>query len=631
MNEINGAVWMKIEREHRYLEDIEEIRIYDMDKKEFYKPTSEKFDVKDIPIQELMNNVPIDIHTLIPYENGKDFIIQGLGNFTLEAYNCSEEDVKGRLFSKTFPVFFNILYDDLVDVYTNHNTKRIRFVYYRENRITIISNTRIFFDVGRIFITNDNYDINVSKRVDSGYRTFDEDKTNMLENFSQTGSCYKVHDKYTWSQGIYNIINRAKEESDKHYNIVFDLVIPEDKHIVDNIFNITNKETAQFEEVIRIKTMDGTLKVIEVNVYSYFDDNGIIIRQGLMNDITQQHHYELNRPVDFLLDGFKNSNKLALLIEPLNKKQYKFSKGFYHLIEKDYEEYEHSRKVLNNIVEKDAVERINKILDGELNEIDEIFTYEVDGNPNNKKTIDLYIERFNYNYGTHSIGFLTDISDEMEKQDQLIESNELQTILIKEIHHRVKNNLQVLNSFLNLEKRAYKNDPNLIIEHMQTRLASLALLHEKTYHSKDFKNINLKEYIWDHDRQTGKIIDLPSEIEFETDIDENLNLTIEVITPLLLIIDELTMNAVKHAFPDKTSKGKKITKTVTILDDHTARLIVRDNGVGFKDANNISKNLGCEIIKSLTKQLGGTISLIEHENGTAYELIFPTEMKHTMG
>ena len=536
----------------------------------------------------------------------------------------------GRLLSEVSPLYFNTLYDDLIDVYTNRNTKKIRFIYYRENKINIISNTSIFFDMERIFITNDNIDINTGKRADAEYKRFDEDKTNLLENFSQTGSCHKINGKYTWSQGIYNIINRGKEEADDYYNIVFDLVIPEDKHIVDEIFNTTNKETSQFEEIIRIRTDDGILKFIEVNVYSYFDESGIIIRQGLMNDITHIHQKETVKPVDFLLDGFKNSKKLALLIEPLNKKQYEFSKGFYHIIEKDYEEYKHSRDIINNIVEKDAVERLNILIDGELNKIYETITYEVDGNPNNKKIIDLYIEKFNHNNGTHSLGFLTDITEEMAKQNQLVESNEIQAILIKEIHHRVKNNLQVLNSFLNLEKRAYKNDPNLVIEHMQTRLTSLALLHEKTYHSKDFKNINLKEYMVDHDMRTKGLVDMPAGIEFETYVDEDLNLSIDVITPLLLIIDELTMNAIKHAFPDKAIPNKKITKEMRKLDNNTARVIVKDNGVGIKDPKNISKNLGCEIIKSLTKQLGGNISLIEHENGTSYELIFPIKMKHTM-
>lgn len=623
---------MRIEKEHRHFENMDEIRIYNASKKDFYKPTPQEFDIEDIPIHELINNIPVEIHTLIPYENGKDFIIQNLGSFTLDKYNCTQEDAKGRLLSKLSPLFFDVLHDYLIDVYANHNAKKIRFVYYKKNKLTKLSNAKIVFDMGRIFVITNNVDTNVSKLIDTDDISFDEDKTNMMESFSQTGSYYNIHGKYTWSQGIYNIINRPKEESDDYYNIVFDLVIPEDQHIVDKIFNITNKETAQCEEIIRIMTADGTLKIIEVNIYSYFDESGLIIYQGLINDITQQHnnHQDLSKPVDFILDGFKNSKKLALLIEPLNKKQYKFSKGFYYLIEKDYEEYNNSREVLNNIVEKDAVERINKLSRGELSKIDETITLKVDGDPNNKKIVDLYIERFTYNNKAHSIGFLTDITEEMEKQDQLIESNEQRLILIKEVHHRVKNNLQILNSFLNLEKRAYHNDPNLIIEHMQTRLTSLALLHEKTYNSKNFKDINLKEYMLDHDMRTKSLIDLPVEVDFETYVDEDINLALEVITPLLLIIDELTMNAIKHAFPDKTIPNKKIIKKISKSDNNTATLIIKDNGVGIKDPKTISKNLGCEIVKSLTKQLGGKISLIETENGTVYKLIFPIEMEHTI-
>lgn len=630
MNQLEWAVWMKIEREYRRFEGIDEVRIFDLDKNEFYKPTSEKFDTEEIPIQKLIDNVPIDIHTFIPYENGKDFIVQGIGSFTLDQFGCTPEDVKGRLMSKVLPEFFNILYDDLVNVYKTHEAKDMRFVYYRNNKVTIISNTRIFEDIGRIFITNDNFETHMGKPTDMSDRNFDEDKTSMMENFSQTGSYHKINGKYMWSQGIYNIINRPKEESDDYYNIVFDLVIPEDKHIVDKIFEITNRETAKCEEIIRIRTVDGTLKFIEVNIYSYFDESGIIIRQGLMNDITKQYPSEHNKPVDFLLDGFKNSKKLALLIEPLNKKQYEFSKGFYYLIEKNYESYHHSRDIINNIVEKDAAEQIIKLADGEIDKIDVTFTFEVDGNPNKRKIVDLFIERFDYNNRTHSLGFLTDVTEDIEKQNELIESNDIKLILIKEIHHRVKNNLQVLNSFLNLEKRAYRNDPNLIIDHMQTRLSSLALLHEKTYRSKDFKNINLKDYMEDHDKQTKTLVDMPVEVDFETHVDADLNLSIEVITPLLLIIDELTMNAVKHAFPDKTAPNKKITKEIKRLDNNTAQLIVKDNGVGIKDVKKVTKNLGCEIIKSLTRQLGGTVSLIEHENGTAYKLIFPIEMKHTI-
>lgn len=621
---------MRIEKEHMDLENIDEIRIYNAPKKDFYIPTPQEFDIDEIPMRDLIDNIPVEIHTFLPYENGKDFIIESLGSFTLNKYNCTQEDAKGRLLSKLSPLFFDILHDYLLDVYENHTIKRIRFVYYKKNKLTKLSNAKIVFDMDRIFIITNNVDTGVSKWEYIDDETFDEDKSSMMENFSQTGSYYNINGKYTWSQGIYNIINRPKEESDDFYNIVFDLVIPDDQHIVDKIFDTTNKETAQCNEIIRIMTHDESIKIIEVSIYSYFDESGIIIRQGLINDITQHHHYEPSKPVDFLLDGFKNSKKLALLIEPLNKKQYKFSKGFYYLIEKDYEEYGHSREILDNIVEKDAVERIQKLCDGEISKIDETVTLKVDGNPYNQKVVDLYIESFRYNNEIHSLGFLTDITEEMEKQHQLIESNEQRLILIKEIHHRVKNNLQILNSFLNLEKRAYRNDPNLIIEHMQTRLTSLALLHEKTYKSRDFKNINLEEYLLDQDSQTKGLIELPVEVEFETHVDEDLNLTIEVITPLLLIIDELTMNAIKHAFPDKSAPNKKIIKKITKLDDDAAMLIIKDNGIGIKNPKKITKNLGCEIVKSLTKQLGGNISLIETENGTAYRLIFPTKMEHTI-
>ena len=114
---------------------------------------------------------------------------------------------------------------------------------------------------------------------------------------------------------------------------------------------------------------------------------------------------------------------------------------------------------------------------------------------------------------------------------------------------------------------------------MQTRLNSLALLHEKTYNSKDFKNINLKDYLIDHDRKMINVVDFPKNIEFETYVDEDLELSLQVITPLLLIIDEITMNAIKHAFPNKTSANNKITKEIRSVGNDTAELIIKDNGV----------------------------------------------------
>ena len=273
---------------------------------------------------------------------------------------------------------------------------------------------------------------------------------------------------------------------------------------------------------------------------------------------------------------------------------------------------------------------MKELIKGERDELSEKVTFNVHGDENNQKIAEIYFERFEFGETKHSIGFITDVTEDYKKQKELLKANEHQTILIKEVHHRVKNNLQVLNSFLNLEKRAYKNKPNIIIDHMQSRLSSLAILHEKTYNTTDFKNINLKEYITDQDSQLRGLIGLRDGIEFESEVDDDLNLSIEVITPLLLVIDELTMNAIKHAFPDKTVPNKKITKKITKLDDEYAQLILQDNGVGIEDPSAITRNLGCEIIKNLTKQLDGKIELFKHENGTGYRLTFPTDMEHTI-
>ena len=270
------------------------------------------------------------------------------------------------------------------------------------------------------------------------------------------------------------------------------------------------------------------------------------------------------------------------------------------------------------------------MIDGEIPELNTIFTYNVGGDPENQKICEIFIERFDYGNKQHSIGFLTDITLARQKQQELIKSNANKNILIKEVHHRVKNNLQVLNSFLNLERRAYKDNPKLILDNMQARLASLALLHEKTYNTEDFVNINLKDYLNDQD-DTLKTLFTAKNINFTTDIDPNIHLSIEVITPLLLIVDELTMNAIKHAFPDPDMPDKTISKEIKLLDDSICEFILKDNGVGLESPETlINHNLGWEIVNNLTRQINGEIEILDTDVGTAFRLIFPINFEHTL-
>ena len=96
---------------------------------------------------------------------------------------------------------------------------------------------------------------------------------------------------------------------------------------------------------------------------------------------------------------------------------------------------------MENIVEKDIVKQILKMINGKQDKIDATITYNVDGNPDNQKVVGLFIESFEYGNSMHSLGFLTEITEERNKQKELSKSNDERLILIKEIQHRIKNNM----------------------------------------------------------------------------------------------------------------------------------------------------------------------------------------------
>ena len=620
---------MRIEKTYRQLESIEEVHIYDITESDLFRSVPQEFEIPPLPFEKTLNSISNDLDMFLAYDEGKDFIIGRLGLGALTRGDITQKDVIGRLLSKTSPGYFKVLSEPLREVYQTHETKKMMFYYHFNEKLARFSNVKIIYDMGKLILISDHRD-NQETQLYTPDDTNDE-KANLIEYFSQTGSYYKIKDRYTWTQGIYNIINRTREENDEYYNIVFDLIIPEDKPLLEKMLRELDAGKTTYESVIRIRTHDDILKYVEVNLYSTFDKDGQLLnRYGLMKDVSTDTDRKMTRPVDFLLKGFKSSKKLALLIDPLNVKHYEFSEGFYHLIEIPPEEYRHKPEIADYIVEENVKSQLIELIEGKIDEIQVSFTYNVHGDENNQKMCELYLERFEFGESTHSIGFLTDVTEEKEKQNELVEANEHQKVLIKEVHHRVKNNLQVLNSFLNLEKRAYKDKPHVIIDHMQSRLSSLAILHEKTYNTTDFKNINLKDYIVDQDSQMRSLIGLRDGIEFKSDVDDDINLTIEVITPLLLVIDELTMNAIKHAFPDKSVSNKVIYKKISKINNETGELILKDNGIGIEDPSKISKNLGCEIIKNLTKQLDGHIELYQHENGTGYRLTFPLDMEHTI-
>ena len=622
---------MHVEKQFRELENIEEIRVYNIDMNELIKDVKPVRKPKKVRFSNVMKHVPSDINVFLPIDNGEDYIVERIGWNLLERTNLRLENVEGRKLSQISPFYFDIFKNAFKEVYENGNTKSMRIFYYISDRIQTLANIKILCDEGKIYVISDLKKSNEEIRTPEDEKLQEEEnKANMIEYFSQTGSYYKTRNEFTWTPGIYNIINRSRETSDSYYNIIFDLVIPEDKPLVEELLQTMSPETDTYENIIRIKTPGGHIKYLDTYLYSKFDENGEeISHYGLFKDISVDSHKHMTRPVDFMLNGFKENSKLSLLVEPLSKR-YEFSEGFYKMIEIPKDKYIHGIGILENIIEEDVKNEIQKLINGEISEVNKVFTYKVNGDENNLKICDLFIERFDYGNKNHSIGFLTDITLLRKKQQELIESNATKNILIKEVHHRVKNNLQVLNSFLNLERRAYGKNPNRILDNMQARLSSLALLHEKTYNTEDFININLEDYMKDQDATLHMLFGA-KDINFTSDVDSEIHLSIDVITPLLLIVDELTMNAIKHAFPDPDMQNKTISKEIRFVNENICELILKDNGVGLKDHEAlINHNLGWEIINNLTRQINGELEILDCENGTGFKIIFPINLEHAL-
>ncbi|OLP17956.1 hypothetical protein BST81_12955 [Leptolyngbya sp. 'hensonii'] len=215
-----------------------------------------------------------------------------------------------------------------------------------------------------------------------------------------------------------------------------------------------------------------------------------------------------------------------------------------------------------------------------------------------------------------------DITDRKIAEEQLKSSLQEKEILLKEIHHRVKNNLLVVSSLLDWQID-YLQDVAVIkiFEESQHRIQSMALIHEKLYRSENLAEINFSDYLETLARQLLFSFNLNDErIEFSVEL-EPVFLNIETATPCGLIVSELISNVFEHAFPDQ-SKGQLWLK-VSANDRKQITITIKDNGVGFPDNLDFrnTQSLGLQLVCLLTQQLEGKIQM-HQDNGTIFHLTF---------
>lgn len=218
-------------------------------------------------------------------------------------------------------------------------------------------------------------------------------------------------------------------------------------------------------------------------------------------------------------------------------------------------------------------------------------------------------------------GTFEDITERKLAEEKLRASLEEKEILLKETHHRVKNNLQIISSLLNLQTEAIKDPTDrALLKESQNRIKSMALIHEQLYRSSSLAAIDFKDYVNMLAAETMRSY-AKENVGLELDI-APVQFNLDSAIPCGLIIHELLSNALKHAFPDQREGLIRIQ--LKSDNENTLILIVNDNGIGLPmgiDLNNTS-SLGFQLIVTLTNQLQGNIT-VERNGGTSIVVTFP--------
>jgi PAS domain S-box-containing protein len=220
------------------------------------------------------------------------------------------------------------------------------------------------------------------------------------------------------------------------------------------------------------------------------------------------------------------------------------------------------------------------------------------------------------------LGAAVDITDRKQTQ-QLQASLKEKDVLLKEIHHRVKNNLQIVYSMLRLQLRQIQESPvaEVLLE-SQNRVRSIALVHEKLYRSDDLASVDFSQYIYSLVAHLFSSYNIHSNaVMLETDID-SISLDIDQAVPCGLIINELVSNALKYAFPNRM--GGIIRIDLHLDEQSQVILTVSDNGIGIPEFLKLDQltSLGLQLVQDFVEQLEGTLHIDRH-SGTTFRITFP--------
>lgn len=224
---------------------------------------------------------------------------------------------------------------------------------------------------------------------------------------------------------------------------------------------------------------------------------------------------------------------------------------------------------------------------------------------------------------TGNIGVIRDITARKEAEDNVKKELREKEVLLQEIHHRVKNNLNVVISLLKLQrdKITTVEKARKALEDSSNRIYSMALVHESLYLSRDLSSIKMQDYIEHLINQLRFSNEITTSIEYQMNV-HDIVLNINTAIPCGIILTELITNAAKHAFTEKPHGTVLIE--LKKREDDKLELVVADNGIGLSKNFSVEhgETLGLQLVRILTEQIDGILR-IGRGNGTSFSIVFP--------
>jgi two-component sensor histidine kinase len=202
-----------------------------------------------------------------------------------------------------------------------------------------------------------------------------------------------------------------------------------------------------------------------------------------------------------------------------------------------------------------------------------------------------------------------------QQRDEITAKNEENETLLKEIHHRVKNNLEVVSSLLELQSETLEDGGALdAMRAGQSRVASMGLLHQKLYQGRDLASVNMLDYISELTESITQTYDVGEEVDIRIDVPSHLDLDVGRAVPVGLIVNELITNSLKYAFSSDTpsegasaASGKRVQIHMNEREGQRIFLSVTDNGIGKSAGETLASGFGTRLVQLLTRQLEGEL------------------------